>query len=425
MLKKLLIIVIFNIMFSEDRNFPEFNIIVNDNPYPANLFIHLMSSESDRYMAILDSNLTEKWYVNSGPMGLDFKVNNDHLTYFHKQGAYFIILDELMNEVDTVSCLNHATDYHDMRFLNNGNYILQAYDSLEVDMSQIVENGHPEAIIFSQLIIQEFNQNHELLFEWEAWDHLDISEYTNLNLTQEQITWMHGNSIEVDYDENLILSNRRSSEILKINRNSGSVIWRFGGPQNEFTIINDPLNGFTKQHDARRLENGNLMIFDNGNEHSTPISRVLEYEIDEINKTATLIWEYTHPQNYCGLAMGSAQRLINGNTLINWGTLMGEINGSVITEVDYEKNILLELHFPVHNNYKVRKEEWDFEISLLAGDSNLDNLINILDIIYLSNEILFNQQPLNMLSLFKLDLDKNGELNILDITNMVAVIMSA
>ena len=53
--------------------------------------------------------------------------------------------------------------------------------------------------------------------------------------------------------------------------------------------------------------------------------------------------------------MGSAQRLINGNTLINWGTLMGEINGAVITEVDYEKNILLELHFPVHNNYKVRK----------------------------------------------------------------------
>ena len=52
---------------------------------------------------------------------------------------------------------------------------------------------------------------------------------------------MHGNSIEIDDDNHLIISNRRSSEILKINRYSGEIIWRFGGPQNDFTILNDSI----------------------------------------------------------------------------------------------------------------------------------------------------------------------------------------
>ena len=85
---------------------------------------------------------------------------------------------------------------------------------------------------------------------------------------------------------------------------------------NDFLFINDPLNGPHKQHDARRLENGNLMIFDNGHGGNNPRpARVLEYEIDEQNLTATLIWEYSHPEGYVSQNQGSSQRLENGNTL--------------------------------------------------------------------------------------------------------------
>ena len=52
------------------------------------------------------------------------------------------------------------------------------------------------------------------------------------------------------------------SELIKFDRQSGDVIWRLGGPMNDFTFINDPLYGPNRQHDARRLDNGNIIIFD-------------------------------------------------------------------------------------------------------------------------------------------------------------------
>ena len=89
-----------------------------------------------------------------------------------------------------------------------------------------------------------------------------------------------------------------SSEIIKIDRENGNVIWIMGGPTNEFTIYDDPLNGVSWQHDVSRLDNGNILIFDNGNYHDPHLSRVVEYSIDEINKTATLVWEYQNPYGY-------------------------------------------------------------------------------------------------------------------------------
>ena len=114
-------------------------------------------------------------------------------------------------------------------------------------------------------------------------------------------------------------------------------------------------------------------MFDNGNEHSSRISRAVEYELDEVEKIANLVWDFSHPEEYHGLAMGSAQRLPNNNTLINWGTI--HHRGAVITEVDYDKNIVLDIEYPEGIKcYKVRKHDWDFSTNLIPGDTNLDSL---------------------------------------------------
>ena len=61
-------------------------------------------------------------------------------------------------------------------------------------------------------------------------------------------------------------------EITKIDRQTGDIIWRLGGVNNEFTFLNDSLDfqhsiptPFCYQHDIRRLRNGNITIYDNGN----------------------------------------------------------------------------------------------------------------------------------------------------------------
>ena len=122
--------------------------------------------------------------------------------------------------------------------------------------------------------------------------------------------------------------------------------------------------------------------------------------------------------------MGSIQRLPNGNTLINWGTLNGV--GAVITEVDYEKNIVLEIIYPyIYHSYKVRKSNWDFDINLWVGDANLDNAINILDIIYLVNLILSNNSEPSVFNLYKMDIDKNGNIDITDMIQLVNIILAS
>ena len=135
------------------------------------------------------------------------------------------------------------------------------------------------------------------------------------------IDYVHSNSIQIDTDSNIILSNRHMDEVTKIDRQTGDIIWRWGGKyckNNQFTFLNDSI-GFSHQHNVRRLPNGNITLFDNGNLHSPSFTRICEYQIDEVNKLATLVWEYKNsPETYSN-AMGNAERLDNHKTINRMG----------------------------------------------------------------------------------------------------------
>ena len=417
-MKNLFLIPFLNLLFTQ----PQFSVLTNENPYPAKIFIHSMSE----YMSILDTSLNYYWLINNNNKGMDFKYNNSKISYFHKpyydsNEAYWIIADSSMTEIDSIQCTQGLTDYHDIIITNNNTYILQSYDNEVVDLSSL--GGNEFQVVSSILRIQEFDLNDNLIFDWYAYDHLNIYDYDNLFIGNipGQIEWMHGNSLEVDYDNNLIISNRKSSEIIKIDRENGNVIWIMGGPSNEFEIYNDPLNGVSWQHDVSRLENGNILVFDNGNYHTPHTSRVVEYDLDETNKTATLVWEYQNPYGYRSRAMGNAQRLPNGNTLINWGTLLVEnvAMGASIMEIDNEDNIVLEIQYDSYNSYKVTKSEFKFDIPMGLGDTNLDDILNVQDIIYSVNYVLNHQGNHSIFNLYKIDTNHDHIINIIDIINIV------
>ena len=176
------------------------------------------------------------------------------------------------------------------------------------------------------------------------------------------------------------------------------------------------------QHDVRRLENGNISLFDNGITHNPPISRALEYQINEEEKTAELVWEYIHPDSIVGFSMGSVQRLPNNNTLINWGSISN--SGALITEVTIDKAIVLEIQFQnPHKVYKARKSDWAFSMGLLNGDTNLDNNLNIIDIINIINSIDQVNVPLDLYHLFRFDVNKDGQINISDVEFLVNLLL--
>ena len=113
--------------------------------------------------------------------------------------------------------------------------------------------------------------------------------------------------------------------IVKLNYQTGARIWQIGGRQSQYTIQKDPLGFFSGQHSVRVLDNGNILLYDNGLRHTPPHTRAVEYAIDTTKKTATMVWEYEPNPVIFTDAVGSVQRLKSGNTLVGFG-LAGQIH---------------------------------------------------------------------------------------------------
>lgn len=118
------------------------------------------------------------------------------------------------------------------------------------------------------------------------------------------IEWMHHKHLESKHAiyaaTNVIVSIRHQNAIVIINWDANELVWAWGPGE-----ILGP-------HDATVLENGNILLFDNG--HRRRWSRVIE--LDPL--TREIVWEYKAPEptDFYTRARGSSQRLPNGNTLI-------------------------------------------------------------------------------------------------------------
>ncbi len=302
-------------------DFPQIRIIRKYDTAPGYIFISNFRFDMtpiSYYLMVLDNSGNPIIYKNTVAPCFDFKAQNDS-TFSYFDGRKFFSTNTSLQILDSFYCGNgYSTDIHELQLLPNNHAYLMSYDSEYVDMSQVVAGGDPNAVV-SGLIVQEIDQNKNVIFQWRSWDHFQITDATHENLQAHNIDYVHGNAIDLDYDGNVIISSRHMDEITKINRQTGDIIWRWGGKNNQFNFVNDPIK-FSHQHCIRRLANGNYTLFDNGNFHSPPFSRGCEYKLDVMHKTATLVWEYRDPEGFYGLAMGSVQRLSNGNTFIGWGS---------------------------------------------------------------------------------------------------------
>ncbi len=119
------------------------------------------------------------------------------------------------------------------------------------------------------------------------------------------VEWMHHPHLEERHliyaSTNVIVSSRQQDMIAIVNLEERKLVWAWG--QGE-------LSG---QHEATVLENGNILVFDNGVARSW--SRVVE--VDPL--ASNIVWEYKapNPEDFHCVARGVSQRLPNGNTLIS------------------------------------------------------------------------------------------------------------
>jgi len=299
------------------------------------------------YLLILNNDGTPvngDKYRELAKMAGDFKVQADgRLSYAQTLaplptgGGWDVehqFVDEtLTNVLETVQMRNgYLAEFHDFQVLPNGHALVGGYYYSEVDLSQFAAGGNPAALV-SGCVIQELDAQRNAIFQWRSWDHYDFQDVVYPNPAAAVISQFHLNDLNLDADGNLIAGT--PSEVRKINRQTGAVMWTLGGVNNEFT---SDFGG----HGMHRLPNGNFLVYDNS--HGTVTSRALEFTLDEVNKTATVVWMYTPETMIAGRFTGYAQRQPNGNTLICWG-IPRTTTVPVCTEVTPAGEKVFELFF--------------------------------------------------------------------------------
>jgi len=358
-------------------DFPERVITVNNNPDSGYIFLSTLLGDTSPYLMILDSEAYPIFFRELSDYAYDFKIQQQNImTYFITSAGRAYAMDTTYTVIDSFQCGNgyeNNTDGHDFQLLANGHSLLLAQDPQLVDMSEIVPGGDPYAIVTGQ-IIQELDESKNVVWQWRSWDHFEITDATwDINMLSHRIDYVHCNAIEKDSDGDLLISCRNMDEITKIDYETGEIIWRFGGENNEFTLIGDN-RWFSHQHDIRRLPNGNVTLFDNGNLNTPQYARAVEYQLDEINKIAILTWEYRpSPDIIAGFA-GNCQRLPSGNSVIGWGR-----STPCCIEVRPDGEKAFELNFTPGLSYRSVRYPWHGRAAkpYLLGELNY-NIVHLM-----------------------------------------------
>jgi hypothetical protein len=308
------------------------------------------------YLMILENDGTPVWYKElPNDYAYDFKMQpNGLLTYaqlFHHHSysgggdVVHMVMDEEFNEIESIQMGNgYIAESHDFQLLPNGHVLLFGYYMTQMDLTEIVNGGYPNALV-SGGVVQELDADRNVVFQWRTWDLYSPNQMSWSRASRPEVSQFHLNTINMDVDGNLFIAT--PVWVKKISRQTGEIMWHLGGDENEFTFIDvdpDEADGHFGGHAFHRLENGNVLIYDGGNRGGTRSSQVHEYKLDEENKTAEHVWTYVPDPPVYGWHRGNAQRLPNDNTFIGWGG-DGSKDGPACTEVTAKGEKVFELFF--------------------------------------------------------------------------------
>lgn len=167
--------------------------------------------------------------------------------------------------------------------------------------------------------------------------------------------WAHANAVFYDEpNDALLVSLRHQDSIVKFSRATGELIWILGdrahySPEfDPYLLEKTPWMSLWHyhQHAVEVLPNGNILMFDNGNNRASAFrpkvpdslnfSRALEYAIDEEAWTATPVWTYGTPidqKPYSYMAGDADYQPITGNVLTTFSAIGSQGDANVTWEL--------------------------------------------------------------------------------------------
>jgi uncharacterized protein (UPF0248 family) len=216
--------------------------------------------------------------------------------------------------------VRHPDHHHHGILLRNGNVLLHCMGEVPEEIAQRVVGGIDEHNMLSGQYaarsraeagkmysdyLAEVTPSGQTVWQWRTWEHLDPVADGIVEVQAPRTLWAQGNSVQELPDGDILASYRPTSTVIRISRKTGKILWKLGAP----TVAG--------QHAPTLLENGNILIFDNGPhrlDDAVPYSRAIEVD----PATNEIVWKYQDKPawNFFSPRMGCAQRLPNGNTLI-------------------------------------------------------------------------------------------------------------
>ena len=370
-------------------DFPPIRTEVLGETAPGYVFLTVSRIHDDVgfYIMMLENDGTPFFYQDLvTDYGYDFKVQPDgslsyaqflhHFTFTGGGEVVHTVLGADYEVVDTWQMKNgYTAEAHDFQLLPNGHALMFTYHLEPMDLSHL--GGHPRSMV-AGTIIQEQDREHNVVFEWRSADHYELTDSYSTRFGRAAFDPVHVNSIALDHDGHLLITSNSLSELTKINRQTGDIIWRFGGKKNQFEFEGpEPAQHARGLHNVTRLDNGNILFFDNTPVRSELTSRAVEYQLDEERMVATLVWQYAPDEPVLGVRRGSAQRLPNGNTFIGWGSA-SDGGGPVATEVTPDGEEVFRLWFDIEGLSSYRAFRFPYppapaaittEFELLVGNT--------------------------------------------------------
>lgn len=276
-----------------------------------------------------------------------------HLLIFNLDKSPISVLDQFSGiEIDLMGRVyqEYYLDggvHHEYQELPNGNLLFEAYKMGSATFDDYFVEMNPETgeIVRSWKMDEIFG---EALPVNPAFEQPDNSD------------WFHSNSVYyVEEEDALIISSRHQSMVIKISAETSEIQWILSDPeylegteleQYLLTPEDEDFEWQYGQHDAYLTENGDLMLFDNGNYRSKSLedrvmavdnySRALRLRIDEEAKTFTQVWEYGRElgSEYFTNQVGGVETYDDNHYLVNFGDhfrLDLEDGTSVASDVDY------------------------------------------------------------------------------------------
>jgi Arylsulfotransferase (ASST) len=234
-------------------------------------------------------------------------------------------------------------DIHEFLLTSHGTALMTTVRRVTVDGRLVIDGG-----------VQELDlRTNRVLFNWHSVDHVALPEsYSKPPRPNVAYDFFHVNSIAVDKDGNLLVSARNTHAVYKLDRHTGRVMWRLGGKRSNFALGRGAR--FAWQHDARRMPNGLIRIFDNGAAPRWhPQSRVIYLHLSLETKRAQLVGVVVHRPPLVAINQGNAQALPGGHLFIGWG------HSPFVTEYDAHGRVVIDLRLagPL-NSYRAFRYQW-------------------------------------------------------------------